>query len=879
MKVHPTSVDYARAVQRPVDVFRVEAYRRAVFDVGMFGQPAATSGAFAVVFKARVGGSVRALRFLTQPVESSRARYAALAAHFRDHGLVDAVAMCEWHDDAITVKGQPWPMIDLQWVEGSILDRYVADLVKRGEAAALRQVAQVFRTTVERLQAAEFAHGDLQPGNIMIDEHGRLRLVDFDGSWAPAIAGDAEPNERGHPDFQHPGRSWGRWMDTFPALVIYTSLVALAADAGLWAAFNTQNNLILSADDLADPSRPVWDRLRGIADPELTPLVATLERLCRAAAPPEAGLAEVLADPAAAPGTGSTGTGDPEPEATTAAPDGDGAADGAAALPWWLRRHVADTAGTDGAGGATPAAAAVEAGSGATGTAASTGPATGPAGTSPLPLPPRKPEPTVAGTGGGTGGGAARWPFTPPVRTPGTPPGGTPGVRPRFGPGVRTPGTAPGGGTTAGGSPGTSPGGPAGTAPGTGGATAGSASDARRRRRRLGLIGGAVALVVAVLVGVALYPFDSGSDPLPAAEVPGVTLLAATAAAPSPFGADFTQGSNPPAASAVRRSDATSGSRPAGVQGDTAQLYAGSRGGGFCDRDALAGLVGGSPNLPAWVTALRADSAVRWPASTDQKAAVSFVKALTPAVLRSDTLVTSQRFTGTAAEAYPVVLQAGTVVLVDARGVPRVRCSGGVPLTRADPALLTDDTVRGDRWPAFAVGAVQVVNQAYADVGQFELGGVSGASGFRRPAASTGDRDFVPASDNASPVGSYRLTVGDKQQCAGLDDCKAETYTDEIAVTCSGSCTATAAFWRDGRAVTLQGARWTISGPAADDYAFRCGGKPSTTTITVDLAVRTGKVDAGIWVAGRLEGTYTQESPKDRCRAAKLVRALGADRT
>ena len=58
----------------------------------------------------------------------------------------------------------------------------------------------------------------------------------------------------------------------------------------------------------------------------------------------------------------------------------------------------------------------------------------------------------------------------------------------------------------------------------------------------------------------------------------------------------------------------------------------------------------------------------------------SFLQSLTPVVLRTDTAVTNHGFRDGRANAYQAVLQAGTAVMVDEYGVPRVRCACGNPL-------------------------------------------------------------------------------------------------------------------------------------------------------------------------------------------------------
>ena len=55
----------------------------------------------------------------------------------------------------------------------------------------------------------------------------------------------------------------------------------------------------------------------------------------------------------------------------------------------------------------------------------------------------------------------------------------------------------------------------------------------------------------------------------------------------------------------------------------------------------------------------------------------------TPVVLTADTLVTNNGYRDGRATPFPAVLEAGTAVLVDGFGTPRVKCSCGNPLGAA----------------------------------------------------------------------------------------------------------------------------------------------------------------------------------------------------
>jgi hypothetical protein len=279
---YPNAEDYVRAVQQPERVFQSPALRQAVFDVHpVFRIPMPASGNAAVVFKAQVEGRDSALRFFIREDASSRERYSALGRHFRARSMVDCVASASWVDDAIAVNGSTWPMVQMQWVEGRTLDAYVGHLASRGDVGALAQLAGTWRHFVDRLQAAEFAHGDLQHGNVLVDASSTLRLVDFDGSWIAAFRGGPPPKETGHPNYQRTGREWGRWMDTFPGLVIYTALLALSRRPMSWEELHNGENMLFSQADFIPPfSTRTWTLLSGIRDPEVDHAARRLMLAC-----------------------------------------------------------------------------------------------------------------------------------------------------------------------------------------------------------------------------------------------------------------------------------------------------------------------------------------------------------------------------------------------------------------------------------------------------------------------------------------------------------------------------------------------------------------------------------------------------------------------
>ena len=106
------------------------------------------------------------------------------------------------------------------------------------------------------------------------------------------------------------------------------------------------------------------------------------------------------------------------------------------------------------------------------------------------------------------------------------------------------------------------------------------------------------------------------------------------------------------------------------VSGSSTGLYGGT-GENACDIDKLVAFLQTNPDIgAAWAEVQGID-----PSELED-----FIRALTPAVLLQNTLVTNHGYSDGEATPFLAVLEAGTAVLVDEDGIPRARCACGNPL-------------------------------------------------------------------------------------------------------------------------------------------------------------------------------------------------------
>ncbi|MGV9314301.1 DUF6777 domain-containing protein [Streptomyces sp. NPDC003691] len=317
--------------------------------------------------------------------------------------------------------------------------------------------------------------------------------------------------------------------------------------------------------------------------------------------------------------------------------------------------------------------------------------------------------PLAGPSGGGT---------TPP------PPGPEPAPPP-----TRVSGQGPGGPGDSGG--GTGGGGGGGGGDGSGGpAEPGSGPEGPwwRRIPRTALIGIAAAAVIAIVLVLTLPGGGGGSG---SASGPEVFLQAAGSTGPDPYTASTAQESTPPKETASPTGPPPAENTVRAVSGATPGLYGGTEQKSSCDVEKQIGYLSADQ---AKNTAFAGVLGIAPGAVPD------YLRSLTPVQLRIDTRVTNHGWRDGASTSYQAVLQAGTAVLVDDRGVPRVRCACGNPLTPPE-ALRGKPKTTGDSWPGYRDEGVVIVEPAAAGLKELTVFDAADGTWFTRPAGTGGGAD------------------------------------------------------------------------------------------------------------------------------------------
>ncbi|MGW7285821.1 DUF6777 domain-containing protein [Streptomyces sp. NPDC054847] len=236
-----------------------------------------------------------------------------------------------------------------------------------------------------------------------------------------------------------------------------------------------------------------------------------------------------------------------------------------------------------------------------------------------------------------------------------------------------------------------------------------------------------------------LGPLAAGCGGDSRAVEPGEILLQSLAApGPDPFTVSTATAGAPPALPGVAsapRSPSGGGVTLRTMSGATPGLYAGTQEEAACDIGRQAGLLAADK---------RKAQAFAEAVGVERSGVATFLRGLTPVVLRADVRVTGHGFRDGSAVARQSVLQAGTAVLVDEFGAPRVRCASGAPLEQP-VAIRTTLVNKGQPWPGYRADRVIVIKPAAQAVNNLLLVSVVDNGWIERPGGTEGEDDARPA--------------------------------------------------------------------------------------------------------------------------------------
>ena len=231
------------------------------------------TGGYTVVIPCIVSGEKWAFRCWHVPVKDSQERYAYISRTIQSLNL-PFFCPFDYNEKGLIVKGETFPITRMKWVDGKNLKIFICSHYQ--ESKIIKKLAGNFLDMIIKLHSEHIAHGDLQHGNIIVSDTGKLYLVDYDSMFVPEMCNNFPDIISGLIDYQHPSRknnsNSSEKLDYFSELIIYTSLLAIAVEPELVLKYDVENTeaLLFKSDDFETFDKsPIYQDLKKLNNSEI----------------------------------------------------------------------------------------------------------------------------------------------------------------------------------------------------------------------------------------------------------------------------------------------------------------------------------------------------------------------------------------------------------------------------------------------------------------------------------------------------------------------------------------------------------------------------------------------------------------------------------
>lgn len=235
------------------------------------GDIQACVGGFSIVFPVDVDGTKWAFRCWHHTLDNDQARIKLLSTELKKVGLPYFIDF-EYEDNGIVVNGAVYPTTRMKWISGRDIKDYIC--YNRNNRHKLFKLATDFFAMTQDLHRLSIAHGDLQYENIIVNQYGKIFLIDYDSMYVPALSYmNSKNSTNGKEGYQHPARekcvNSNPKLDYFSEVVILTSIIAIAYNPGLIDKYNMEDSdtMLFKKDDFRNfTSSGIYSELSSLGD-------------------------------------------------------------------------------------------------------------------------------------------------------------------------------------------------------------------------------------------------------------------------------------------------------------------------------------------------------------------------------------------------------------------------------------------------------------------------------------------------------------------------------------------------------------------------------------------------------------------------------------
>jgi len=231
---YPSLEQYNEALAAPQHYLLDPVLKTATVKMTGLGLPLALCGGFALTYTVTAGGKRYALRCFHKEAPELERRYQAISARLKQLSSPYFLPF-DFIPNGIRIQGKEFPIVKMEWASGETLSEFLER--EHQNPSALNRLRGTLAKLADYLERERIAHGDIQPGNLMVSQGGaNVQLIDYDGMFVESLRG-SHATELGQLNFQHPKRSkvdFNETLDRFSFLALDVALQTLATDPSIW---------------------------------------------------------------------------------------------------------------------------------------------------------------------------------------------------------------------------------------------------------------------------------------------------------------------------------------------------------------------------------------------------------------------------------------------------------------------------------------------------------------------------------------------------------------------------------------------------------------------------------------------------------------------
>lgn len=251
---YPSLEKYNEAFQNIKQTLSDPELQQGSLKLNGLGMPLALCGGFALTYTLTNGQKKYAVRCFHKKSSELEKRYDQISTFLKQINSIYFLPF-NFQPKGINVQGLFYPIVKMSWAEGVTLGQFLDQ--NYNDKTKLSNLLLSITKLAQFLESKGIAHGDIQPGNVMVSEHGnKIQLIDYDGMYIPSLK-NVGSTELGHRNFQHPSRSsqtWDSTLDRFSFILLIIVLRILLNNPKAWIDTKSDGDAFLfKANDYADP--------------------------------------------------------------------------------------------------------------------------------------------------------------------------------------------------------------------------------------------------------------------------------------------------------------------------------------------------------------------------------------------------------------------------------------------------------------------------------------------------------------------------------------------------------------------------------------------------------------------------------------------------